>query len=204
MIALGRVERSVGLRGEVRIRLYNPESRTLADATRVSLRRAPRDGPAGADPSEPMTREARITRARYVSGAVVVAFEGVADRDAADAMRGLEVCVARDALPALEEGEHYHVDLVGLEARDETGERLGVVLDVIPYPSVDALVVRADDGRVAELPMVADLVISVSMEARVVTLEARSVAELMEPPARPGRANPPPHARGGRGGGGRR
>lgn len=175
MIALGRIERAVGLRGELRVRLYNPASRTLARDTAVTLR-------AGAPSTE---TESRIESVRYTADAAVVALRGVADRDAAEALRGAEVCVARASLPALEDGEHYHVDLVGLGVVDERGAKIGVVTEVLAYPSVDALVVRAGDDAIAELPIVPDVVLRVDVAERVVVVDGESARELMEPPKKP-------------------
>lgn len=183
MIALGRVERAVGLRGELRIRLYNAESRTLAAGKTIELR---------ASDAEPGARSvsAHIEAIRYVKDAAVIAVEGVDSRDAAEALRGLEVCVARDALPALDEGEHYHVDLVGLDVHDGSGARIGAVTAVIAYPSVDALVVRTADDRSLELPIVPDVVLDVSMSNRVVTVDADAVRELLTPARPPRRRSP--------------
>ena len=60
-------------------------------------------------------------------GEAVIAFEGVRDRNAAEALKGTELFVARDALPAPDEDEFYHADLIGLEARDSEGRMLGKV-----------------------------------------------------------------------------
>ena len=54
-------------------------------------------------------------------GGVIAAVPGIADRDAAEALRGLRLYVPRERLPATEEDEFYHEDLVGLAARDPTG-----------------------------------------------------------------------------------
>jgi 16S rRNA processing protein RimM len=64
------------------------------------------------------------------------------------------VCVPRAALPTLEEGEYYLVDLVGLSARDPAGEVIGRVHDVIAYPSVECLVMQCGDvwREVPDLP----------------------------------------------------
>src|SRR5687767_1184159 len=106
LVALGVVARPHGVRGELRVHLYNPESDLLLGRSRVMLSHRGE------------TREREILEARRHGEALLVTLEGVASREAADALRGAELAVPRDELPPLGEGEHYHVDLIGLEARD--------------------------------------------------------------------------------------
>ena len=96
----------------------------------------------------------------------VVRFALAADRDAAEALRGLEVTVPVEALPAPEEDEYYHLDLVGC-AVVAGGTVVGRVADVLPYPANDVLVL--DDG-VTLVPFVADAVEAVDVRGRRVTL----------------------------------
>ena len=83
--------------------------------------------------------------------------------DEAEAMRGIELCIRRDELPPPGEGEWYYVDLVGLEAQDTEGRRLGEVTSVVPYPTVECLRVEAQDG-VREVPIADDWVVEVDVQ----------------------------------------
>jgi len=103
-------------------------------------------------------------------GTPIARVEGVDGRDAAEALRGAELCVRRGDLPPAGEGEWYHVDLVGLAVYDAAGERRGEVTAVIPYPSVDCLEVASDDG-VREVPMADPWLVSVDLEAGRVVVE---------------------------------
>jgi len=79
---------------------------------------------------------------------VLVRIEGVTDRDAAQALHGTELYVARAALPALEEEEtFYHADLIGLRVEDREGRPLGSVTAVENYGAGDLLEVEAPDGK---------------------------------------------------------
>lgn len=81
-------------------------------------------------------------------GEAVIAFKGVADRNAAEALRGTELFVTRDALPATGEDEFYHADLIGLEAFDNEGRMVGKVAAIHNFGASDVIeIIRADgDG----------------------------------------------------------
>ena len=69
--------------------------------------------------------ERRLLTIRDAGKTAVVRFEGIADRSAAEALRGSLVEVDRSALPPLEQGEYYHADLLGLPAVDAQGNSVG-------------------------------------------------------------------------------
>jgi 16S rRNA processing protein RimM len=79
-------------------------------------------------------------------GEAVVAFKEVADRDAAETLKGVELFVKRAALPPAEIEEFYHADLVGLAVEDAEGRRIGKVVAVHNYGASDVLVLARDDG----------------------------------------------------------
>jgi len=77
----------------------------------------------------------------------VAAFTEVRDRDAAEALKGTELFVSRASLPEAEAGEFYHADLVGLDAEDDQGRRIGKVQAVQNYGAGDVLVIAGDGGE---------------------------------------------------------
>ncbi|WP_315763814.1 ribosome maturation factor RimM [Sphingomonas sp. Y38-1Y] len=83
----------------------------------------------------------------------VARLSGVADRTAAEAMRGTALTVPRSSLPPLEDGEYYHVDLIGLAARSEGGEPLGVTVAVENYGASDVVEIERPDGRRFLVPL---------------------------------------------------
>lgn len=93
-----------------------------------------------------------IEKARRAAKYWIVTFEGVRGRDAADALRGVELRVERERMPDLPGDEVYLADLEGLEVRFE-GRVVGEVSQVITYPSVVCLEVRGEEGT-RELPLV--------------------------------------------------
>ena len=86
-------------------------------------------------------------------GGAIASFAEVADRTAAEALRGTTLSVPRSALPPLGEGEYYHADLLGLAAVSDTGEALGTVVAVENYGAGDILEIERPDGKRFMVPM---------------------------------------------------
>jgi 16S rRNA processing protein RimM len=79
-------------------------------------------------------------------GEAVMSFQGIESREAAEALKGKELFIARDALPAPGDEEFYHADLIGLEARDSEGRVLGKVTAVHNYGASDVIEIARADG----------------------------------------------------------
>jgi 16S rRNA processing protein RimM len=95
---------------------------------------------------------------------------GVESHADADALRGLTLCVPREALPELEEGEYYHADLIGLQAC-EGNRTVGEVVEVLDYPSVECLKIKTEKGFL-EVPMLPEWLERVDVEGGKVHLKA--------------------------------
>lgn len=83
----------------------------------------------------------------------IARFAEVADRNAAEALRGTYLTVARDALPALDDDEYYHADLIGLPAVSTTGEPLGHVAAIENFGAGDVVEIRRASGKTFMVPM---------------------------------------------------
>jgi 16S rRNA processing protein RimM len=158
IVEIGRVLKPHGLAGEVKVRLHWAGSNVLRSARRLLLRRE----------GEP-DRTVEVECVRGSSHGPLLKLEGVDDRDRADALRGALLCLPREALPALEPGEYYLVDLIGAEVVGPDGH-IGEVVEVRVHPSVDCAVIRLADGRLAEQPLSAPWVEEVEVEAGRITL----------------------------------
>jgi 16S rRNA processing protein RimM len=154
LVEIARVVRPHGLHGELRVEPFWAESRTLYDVSDVELL-----GPGAS------RRSARIAAVRPAHRSTLVRLEGVADRDAAAALRGTRLAVPRDRLPAPASGEYYLVDLVGAEVLapgdDEQLASIGRVIGIRQLPSVDVLVIETADGGEREQPLGAPWIRSV-------------------------------------------
>lgn len=86
-------------------------------------------------------------------GGAIARFAEVADRTAAEKLRGTALTVPRSALPPLGEGEYYHADLIGLTAQTESGEPLGRCVAVENFGAGDVLEIERPDGKRFMVPM---------------------------------------------------
>src|SRR5690606_35424505 len=139
-ILLGKVAGALGLRGEVKLEswteprsaIFRYQPWTLTDA-------------------QGREREISGVQGRETGKHVVATFPDVVDRDAADALRGLEIYVPRSALPPARPGEFYWADLEGLRVVTVEGVELGVVSHLFSTGANDVLVAR-DDERERMIP----------------------------------------------------
>jgi len=131
-VLLAAVIGAQGLKGEVKVKLFT--------ATPDAL---PRYGVLHTGDG----RRFKITAFRPAKeGEAVIAFEGVRDRNQAEALKGTELFVARAALPETGEDEFYHADLIGLEVRDSEGRVLGKVSGLHNFGASDVLEFARPDG----------------------------------------------------------
>jgi 16S rRNA processing protein RimM len=110
-----------------------------------------------------------VAHAERVHLGYLVSLRGVADRDAAEVLRGSEALIARDELPALQGDQIWAADLVGMQVRDEAGAVRGEVVGLELAGPNDLLQVKAAAG-VALVPM--GLVREVDEEGRTIVIEA--------------------------------
>jgi len=106
---------------------------------------------------------------RVGRGRLAVRVEGIADRDAAASLRGMELWVRRADLPPAGPREYYFADLIGLEAVNRGGEPLGRVAEILELPAHPVLVLRGERERL--VPLVRERLIDVDLGAGRMTLD---------------------------------
>jgi 16S rRNA processing protein RimM len=107
----------------------------------------------------------------------ILRLEGCDDRDAAEALRGQELFVARAAAPELEEDEWWAADLEGCAVRDGDRE-VGVVARLLALPSCEVLeVTRAGEAPDLLVPLVRDAVRDVDVDGRVIDVDLQFLGE---------------------------
>jgi len=143
-VALAAVAGAHGVKGEVRLKLFSDSVESLSRHKKLFIGDA----------------ERRLLSVREGGKTAVARFEGVADRAAAEALRGSLVEVDRTALAPLEDGEYYHADLIGLAAVDRAGKAVGTIVAVENYGAGDLLEIERGDGKRSLIPFktgIADL-----------------------------------------------
>jgi 16S rRNA processing protein RimM len=159
-LVVGRIVKSHGIAGEVvvDVRTDDPESRFASGA---QLRGKPRGGGT--------SRTFVVDAARAHGGRLLVRLEGVADRTAADALRGTLFVVDTADLPPIDDpDEFYDHELEGLRVRTVDGQDVGVVAEVLHTAAGELLSVRREGGAEVLVPFVEAIVPSVSREDGVV------------------------------------
>jgi 16S rRNA processing protein RimM len=120
-----------GVMGEVRLKLF------AAGEESVTAHKSFTDG------------RLTLKSLRPGNNGAIARFAEINDRNAAEAARGTELTVPREALPPLGEGEYYHADLLGLSCVSTTGEDLGVCVAIENFGAGDVIEVErlAEDGK---------------------------------------------------------
>ncbi|WP_037142580.1 ribosome maturation factor RimM [Rhodococcoides fascians] len=162
-LVVGRVAKSHGVKGElvVEVRTDDPDARFAVGS---ELRgRAPRN--------RTDTMSYTVEAAREHSGRLLLRLKGIADRTAADALRGTLFFVESDDLPSSDDpDEFYDHELEGLSVRHVDGTEVGTVKEVLHSAAGELLSISPADGSRAEIlvPFVAAIVTSVSLTDGVV------------------------------------
>jgi 16S rRNA processing protein RimM len=165
-VAVGRIGKPHGLRGEVTVDLRSdePEKRYVPGAR--LLAQPPRGSAFSHD-------TLTVVRTRWHQSTLLVTFEELGDRTAAEAARGV---LLRATIPADERpddpDEFYDHQLVGLAAYDIGGAHLGEIVGLV-HGAQDLLQVRTPDGRDALVPFVAALVPEVDLAGGRVVIADR-------------------------------
>jgi len=97
-------------------------------------------------------RSYEIAHAREAKGHLVATLKGVATRNEAERLNGLELYVARDKLPATDDDEYYHADLIGLAAETTGGAPLGKVIAIHNFGAGDIIEIAPASGATMLLP----------------------------------------------------
>jgi len=161
LLVVGRIGRPQGIKGEVtvQVRTDDPDARFAVGAVLLT------------DPAErgPLT----VASARLQNGRLMVGFAGVADRNAAEALRETMLQVDAATVPPPEDDDEFHDHVLrGMSARLADGSRVGSVVDVLHLPHGDVLVLRRQDNDAEVLvPFVKVMVPEVDVAARTLVID---------------------------------
>ncbi len=166
LVLMGVVTGTRGLKGELRVKAFTADPEALFDYGPLT------------DEKGQGSYKGRITG--QGKGQLLVRLDGVGDRTAADAIKGLQLFVARDALPEPGEDEFYYSDLIGMRAELTDGEELGFIRWVL----------EAGAGASLEVETAAGTVMVPFTKAAVPVVDIENGRVIVDPPD--GLMDPPP------------
>lgn len=153
-VLIARVGAAHGIKGEVRVKAYTADPKDIAAYGVLEATDGRSFEVASLRPAAGPTRDM-----------LVVKFKGVADRNAAEALNGIELSIPRDRLPPADEDEFYHADLIGLDAVTRGGAPLGTVIAVQNYGAGDLLEIAPTRGETMLVPFTRAVVPVVDLTA---------------------------------------
>lgn len=163
MIILGRIVAPFGVKGWVKVHPFGDDP--------LSWREMPQWWLAdSAEAPESAWQAVKLAGFKEHGAGLVAAFEGFADRNAAEALQGRYIAAPREALPNTGDNEYYWGDLVGLTVVNQGGEALGRVEALMSTGAHDVLQIRdGDDERL--IPFVAAYVLDVDLTNRTIRVD---------------------------------
>lgn len=154
-VAVGRINGVWGLQGHVKVTALTSNPERLVKGVTLYVAGEPR----------------RVLDVVRPQGYPCIRFEGFPDRTAAEALRGALIEIDEGDLAPLPEGEYYLHDLEGLEVVTAAGEHIGRLKEVLTTGANDVYVIARPGKGDALIPAIADVVLSVDLEARRMTIE---------------------------------
>src|SRR6478735_848415 len=116
-------------------------------------------------------RSFEIATAREAKGHLVATLKGIATREDAERLNGIELYIAREKLPDTDENEYYHADLIGLAAVTSAGEPLGRVAAIHNFGAGDIIEIAPPSGSTMLLPFTNAIVPTVDLAGGRVVIE---------------------------------
>ena len=156
-ICIARIGAAHGVRGAVKLWTFTEDP--LAVMQYGAL--ATKDG----------ARSFEVANAREAKGHLVATLKGIATREDAERLNGIELYVAREKLPATDDDEYYHADLIGLTAVNAANEPLGRVIAIHSFGAGDIIEIAPPHGATMLLPFTNAVVPSVDLAAGRVVIE---------------------------------
>lgn len=164
-VCVGAIAGAQGVRGALRIKSFTEDPAALADYAGLS---------------DEQGRPVRLSVKEVRSDLLIVAIDGVNDRDAAQALKGTRLYVSREELPEVGEEEYYHADLIGLAVKQVDGADLGQVKAVHDFGAGDILEISGPDGLVL-VPFTREAVPIVDIANRQVVVDPPPEVSESEP-----------------------
>lgn len=156
-ICIARIGAPHGVRGAVKLWTFTEDPLAVTRYGKLSTK----DG----------SRQFEVANARETKGHLVAMLKGVATREDAERLNGIELYVARDRLPATDADEYYHTDLIGLAAVTAANEAIGRVTAIHNFGAGDIIEIAPAHGPALLLPFTNAVVPTVDIAGGRVVIE---------------------------------
>ena len=156
-ICVARIGAPHGVRGAVKLWTFTEDPLAVTDYGPLKTK----DG----------GRTLEIATVREANGHLVATFKGIANREDAERLNGVELYIPRDMLPETEDDEYYHADLIGLAAVDPAGATIGRVVAIHNFGAGDIIEIAPPEGNSVLLPFTNAVVPTVDLKAGHVVIE---------------------------------
>ena len=161
-LIVGKILKPQGIRGEIKVMTYTDTPADLTSFERVYI---------GGNCY-------KMLKVRPQNGdCAFITLSGIADRNAAETLRGFDVEVDRDEIPSLPEGTYYIADVIGCKVVTDGGEELGVVTDITPART-DIYEYAKADGKSVSFAAVEGVILSTDVEAKILTVDKVRLSEV--------------------------
>lgn len=151
-VCVGAISGSYGVRGELRVKSFCAAPDDIETYSPLT--------------NEDGSRSFALAIVRPIKNGFAARIVGVATKEEADALKGVQLFASRDQLPSLPDDEYYHADLIGLEVLDTGGTLLGTVKSVQNHGAADLLEVQQPGSSATVLlPFTLDAVPTVDLSA---------------------------------------
>jgi 16S rRNA processing protein RimM len=155
-LQIGAIVGPQGIKGQFKVKPFTATPQALSAY-----------GPVRLDDGRQMQLQVMSVNAK---GCAIVRAKGVDTREAAEALRGVTLHVARDRLPDLDDGEIYHADLLGMEVADQNGQWLGKLIAIHDFGAGEIAELGGGSGPTIMVPFGGDRLLAVDMKAKTIDL----------------------------------
>ena len=156
-ICVARIGAAHGVRGAVKLWTFTEDPLAVKAYGPLTTR----DG----------ARQFEVTHVREAKDHLVATFKGVASREDAERLNGIELYIAREKLPETDDDEYYHADLIGLAAVNAANEPLGRVVAIHNFGAGDIIEIAPPHGSTMLLPFTNAVVPTVDLKGGRVVIE---------------------------------
>ncbi len=160
-LKIGLIVKPQGIRGEVKVQPLTDDASRFYDLKQVFIDNT----------------TFKVLNARVGDGCVYLALNGVADRNAAELLRGKFLTVDRQNAIRPKEGTYFIVDIIGCKVLTDTGIDVGVVFEVTEAKT-DIFTLKTPDGKILRFPFLKDLVENVDVDKKIITVKEKRLGEV--------------------------